>query len=715
MHKLVLLFSLFCTPSFAAQSPVEGKVVDSNQQPVPGANVYLKDTYDGASTDAVGNFSFSTSETGERILVVSFMGYQTQELLLQLPHHGSAISVTLQEAFNKLNGITVTAGAFGASDEKKGVTLRPLDVVTTAGATGDLIGAMNTLPGTQKVGETGRLFVRGGEGNETRTFVDGLWVQNPYAASTSNLPTRSRFSPFLFKGTLFSTGGYSAEYSQALSSTLALNTTDFQEESRTDISLMTVGGGLAHTFTGEKQALTADLSYTNLQPYFRLQKQNVTWDKAPESFSGSAVYRHKITKTGLLKVYATYSQSALAVQRLDDETLTRLVNTRVDNQFGYVNASYRDAIGKRWTVFAGAAYNYNADEFAIDVAPVAKTEKSVHLKNTWTFGWSERVAIRFGGESFLSRTDFRNDENRASISDQFLGAFGEADVYISRKLTAKVGVRLDYSALQTQTSVAPRLSVAYQTSENSQVSAAYGIFSQQPGSDWLRYNRQLPFEQATHYQLTYQRTKENRTFRAEAYHKQYDNLVQYDGATFSGISSVKGGGNGYARGLDVFWRDKQTVKNLEYWLSYSYLDTRRLYQNYPQAAVPTFASAHNLSVVTKYFVPAIRTQVGGSFSYTSPRPYHDPNQDGFNAQRTPAYVDVSVNASFLYRQHIIFHVSATNLPGRNNVFGYRFAQKPDASGAYRHEAIRQGAPRFLFVGVFITLSNNQAENQLETL
>jgi hypothetical protein len=94
------------------------------------------------------------------------------------------------------------------------------------GATADIAGALNTLPGTQKVGESGRLFVRGGDGNETRTFIDGLVVLDAYKPSAPNTPSRGRFLPFMFKGTSFSTGGYSAEYGQALSSALVLDSKD---------------------------------------------------------------------------------------------------------------------------------------------------------------------------------------------------------------------------------------------------------------------------------------------------------------------------------------------------------------------------------------------------------------------------------------------------------------------------------------------------------
>ena len=50
-----------------------------------------------------------------------------------------------------------------AGEEKRRTILKAVDIATTAGATADIAGALNTLPGTTKNGESGRLFVRGGQ------------------------------------------------------------------------------------------------------------------------------------------------------------------------------------------------------------------------------------------------------------------------------------------------------------------------------------------------------------------------------------------------------------------------------------------------------------------------------------------------------------------------------------------------------------------------
>src|SRR5690606_23454916 len=139
----------------------------------------------------------------------------------------------MRESVNTLDAVVISAGTFSAGDNSKITALKPLDIVTTAGSAGNIIAALQTLPGTQTVGEDGRLFVRGGEADETQTFVDGIRVAQPYGASTNELPTRGRFSPFLFSGISFSTGGYSAEYGEALSSVLLLNTQDEETQNKT--------------------------------------------------------------------------------------------------------------------------------------------------------------------------------------------------------------------------------------------------------------------------------------------------------------------------------------------------------------------------------------------------------------------------------------------------------------------------------------------------
>jgi len=78
--------------------------------------------------------------------------------------------------------------------------------------------------------------------------------------------------------------------------------------------------------------------------------------------------------------------------------------------------------------------------------------------------------------------------------------------------------------------------------------------------------------------LNFQYAKEGKTLRAEVYYKDYNNLVKYDTQIAQYNSVFSNNGFGYARGLDLFWRDGKSIKNLEYWISYSYIDSKRDYK-----------------------------------------------------------------------------------------------------------------------------------------
>jgi len=210
--------------------------------------------------------------------------------------------------------------------------------------------------------------------------------------------------------------------------------------------------------------------------------------------------------------------------------------------------------------------------------------------------------------------------------------------------------------------------------------------------------------------INYQYVKGNRTFRFETYYKSYSDLVKYDDPI-----KLTNEGTGAATGLELFWRDNESINRLDYWISYSYLDTKRNYLDFPYEATPTFASKHNVSLVAKYFVQKIKSQLGATYSFTSGRPYNDPNTSTFNQLRTPYYADLSFSWSYLPTTSVIVYFSCTNVLGRDNIFGYEYSRVPSADGSFNSRPIRQPAPRFLFLGIFITLSKDKSVNQLPSL
>jgi len=158
--------------------------------------------------------------------------------------------------------------------------------------------------------------------------------------------------------------------------------------------------------------------------------------------------------------------------------------------------------------------------------------------------------------------------------------------------------------------------------------------------------------------------------------------------------------------LDIFFRDQKTFSNGDYWISYSYIDTKRDYKNYPTTAIPTYVSNHNLSFVFKYWIEKISSQIGGSYSFASGRTYFNPNDNDFLSDRTKPYHDLSLNISYLtdiFKKFTIIHLLVSNVLGLDQVYQYRFQEVPGADGIYPSYEVKPPAKRFLFLGVFISI------------
>ena len=716
-YFLFLLATIFSAQSLLAQHEISGIIIDKKQQPIVGANIYIKGTYDGAVSDKNGQFVFTSEKTGTQILVISFLSFETKEISGEINDFKN-LQIQLVEKFDALNAVIINAGNFEAGTASEASVLKPLDIVTTAGSVGNIIAALETLPGTQSVGEDGRLFVRGGDASETQTFIDGLRVAQPYNASVRNIPSRGRFSPYLFKGMSFSTGGYSAEYGNALSSVLVMDTQEKAEEDNTELSFMSLGLGIGKTKNWEKSSITLNASYVNLGPYQSLIDQNIKFDKPFQSIAGEAVFRNQF-ENGLLKVYTAYDYSSFTVEQPIDGA-SQTVDLK-NNNF-YMNSSYQHSLGNKWHLFGGISYGNSQNDINLENEENAEivddTENSFHLKTKLSKRFTDKIKLNFGAEYFNTNFNqyYQTDTGdfEPNYTSGLFSVFTETDVYFTQNLAAKVGVRTTRDALLEKVYVSPRLSLAYKLDESQQISTAYGNFRQQVGQDYLKFNQDLFQQQAAHYILNYQFSKASITLRAEAYFKKYRDLLTYTGDEITYDSNFGNNGSGYAKGIDIFWRDGH-LKNLDYWVSYSFIDSKRKYQNYPEQVTPNYVANHNVSIVSKYWVQSLRSQVGFTYNFNSGRPYNDPNTLDFMSEKTSSYHSLNFNWAYLLNKQQILYVSVSNILGTKNIFGYDYANTPNASGKYTAKAVRPTADRFFFVGFFWTISDNKNRNQLDQL
>lgn len=708
---LILMPMSACMASYA-QATVNGKVTDSKGVPVSGASVSLENTLDGTTTDSAGNFSFTTGEQGMQALSVTEVGYldYMQPIDLSKPLDPLYL-IKMEPANNTIEGVTITAGTFGSSQGSQKTMLNPLEIVTTAGSLADPVAALQTIPGVQRNESQTGMMVRGGDASEAAVVVDGLTVQNPFFSDVPGVASRSRFNIFQFKGLSFSSGGYSARYGQAMSSILELNTLDLPEESTINLGANFAGlyASASKLFNDNSMGITGSASYTNLTPFYKLANTNFDFYKVPAGGAFSLGYGWKTKHNGLLKASANYSFNRSGIRIPNPFDPGDNINYGIsNNNFGSM-LTYSQTFNDKVKWFIGASYSYNNDEAQWDTFPYNNKDQRAQVRNEFTWYAAPSFSLLAGGELQHFSLTQTFDTFRNAIDETQLALYAEAEWRPKHWFAIRPGVRYEYSALLKTNTLAPRLSASVKTGRNGQVSVAGGLFYQSPNSNYLLQGYRPGQQYAVHYIANYFWTKNDRTLRIEAYYKSYEQLVlehsdtTYDPNDYRRIyGMVDNGGHGYADGAELFWRDKKTVKNLDYWISYSYVNTKRLYADFPVAATPGFIADHNLSIVTKYWVERWNTMISATYSYASGKPYYNPGGPVFLGDRTPSYNNLSLQASYVRsfkKWFAVFYVMVDNVTNQKNIYGYRYS----SDGSQRF-AMEPAMYRTVFFGVNLSLT-----------
>lgn len=727
-----LLFTFVFTFTLIAQITISGKVLGRNNKPLKDVSVTLKDTYDGATTDETGNYKFETSEKGSQTLIFSHPKFIEIEKSIQIEDKNLILNAELKESVSEIDAVVISAGSIEASDKKRATTLlTPIDVYTTAGANGQISSALETLPGVQKVGESEGLFVRGGTGTETKFFMDGNLVNNYFGNSVPGIKAMDRLNTSLFKGNVFSSGGYSAVYGQALSGVLALESIDLPERNAADfgISPIFASGGIQRVNQEKTHSYGISLGYSNLELMQKILKFNTDFEKAPQSFGGNGNFRIKTSRGGFIKYYGSYDTNSMKLSspNLDDETSSDKINQNGKNTFH--SLSYREKFG-RYTLNLGSSYTFN--------------QNILHFSNVDQNGSSpfnndiDSKGNYFNAKALIERKLFKISAIRAGIElnttkeetwvsiaqkkyefrDDITSLFAETDLGISNDLSLKIGARAENSSSINRWNFSPRFAMAYRISKEWTSSLAYGTFFQNPESRFFTENYQPNYQRADHYIFQVQRAADGRSLRLETYYKKYQDLIKTTTDFYRPIA-VNNNGSGYAKGVELFWRDKKSLKNIDYWVSYSYLDSKRDYLNYTESLFPNFAAKHTLSVVAKKFVTNWKTGFNISYNYNSGRPYYNfVTENGNTVLKNQGFVKdyQAVNFSLNYlpnlgkkdaRAFTVLVLSINNVLGTKNEFGYNFS-----SNGMKSRTIVPPTNTFVFIGAFISFGTDRTQEAI---
>jgi hypothetical protein len=242
---------IFILVAFSAKSlsqnmgSIKGKIIEqATKQPIIGANIILKNTQKGASTDTLGNFTISNIAEGNYSLSISYIGFETKiindiiivrektyYLETELFPSSTSLNEVAVKVFKNENISTMPVSTYSFSRE---------EISRNPGAQGDIFRAIGILPGVSSSGgQFSAIAVRGQGIRDNVYMIDDIpmfEVSHLEGSSSGfNDPNGGRFSifaPRVVDNAVFQGGGFSSQFGRKSSSYLGLGIKEGNKENK---------------------------------------------------------------------------------------------------------------------------------------------------------------------------------------------------------------------------------------------------------------------------------------------------------------------------------------------------------------------------------------------------------------------------------------------------------------------------------------------------
>jgi hypothetical protein len=693
-----------------AQTRLSGEIVDKQRMPLPGVIVSME--HESTVSDQAGKFTLSYPDTVKnRIVRFKAFGYKNKAMIINKGQQN--LRVVLLDSVYSLGGVTVSGLRYGRFSDYSAQTLQmsTFDIVTNPVAMADIIANMRVLPGVQANDNDGRLIIQGGNSDESQVYVNDLIVANPYSSSSKNAGVRSRFQSDLFEGIALQSGGFNAEFGQALSGVVNLNTKEREQmEAKTTLAASSVYAGVTHIDQKPSYAYRANLDYSNLALSRQLSGNAYDWTRDYQQVAADFFLTKEFSSSTKMTAQfnGSHASGAYAYATIDRLPL----ETALKQTYAYAQVNLYHRINEAFSL--AAAGNLIIDRSLLNEVQMPNDRLSTqeiwnHNKITLQYRyrqWVNRAGVEYIRNPYRERYEWGQGEHVARPVSDLFSVYDDFKLFLTNNLTASLGLRGEYSAYLREWNLAPRLYLAYRFNTRHIVSLSAGDYFQLPGMDYLKQSSNIDFASVSKITASYGYVKRSGKFQIDAYYKVYKDVVTYSEGPSAAFSNA-GSGRGY--GVDLFW--KNNFGRLEYWLAYSYNHTEKQYDYFPQPIAPPYVAPHSFNTTLKYWVGPLRSLIGANYNIASGAPYYDAAQPHAKLGTTPLRNRLDLSWSYLPTDWIVIHFGYQNVLGYENVYGYEYS----AITPGLRRAVTATDKRFLFLGIFFTFSASKTVNELKNL
>ncbi len=526
----LLVISALAFPVAYAEVRLTGRVTDANSAPVSGARIALHSSAASLQTvsDPTGVFQFDLTSPGDYSLSAEHEGYfQVKDRAIQLRDGANEVTLVLNPVREQFESVQVSASPPGIDFDKtvSEQVLSGADILEAPyPTTHSLRNAMRLLPNAIQ-DSAGGIHINGGGQEQVLYTLDGFNLNDPLTGRLE-----SRLSVEAVRSLEVSSGAIPAEFGKGSAATMAVKTGTGDDKLRYSGTNFVPGvashkGLVLQDWTPrfglsgpiEKGRAwfsdSADAQYTQhvIEELPRGHDRTASWNLSNLLHTQVNLTPSNIFYTGFLLNYSYAPRSGLSVldpppTTIDQRARQWFLHLKDQVYFGHgalaefgfaSNQTFRREIPQGHGLYLltpdGKSGNYYVDS-------IAKGSRDQFLTNVFlpSFHWHGSHQIKAGADldrvhywQNVQRTGYENfREDGTPVSEVRFGGSGllarsnyEASSYVEDtwklrpRLLVEAGVRQDWDALVGNTSVSPRLGVAWAPPrlQNTKISAGYAV------------------------------------------------------------------------------------------------------------------------------------------------------------------------------------------------------------------------------------------------
>jgi TonB family protein len=686
----------------AAEVTLRGTLLQrGNRVPINGASVSVDEGRWGAMADEKGHFEIAGIPVGPHQVVVAAAGFEKYETDEEVVEN----KVTEVTYYVRKQVFTPYETVVRGKREKKDVArveLRQEEIRLIAGTGGDAFRVVQDLPGVARVPYSfGLLVVRGGRPQDTRVYLDGVWI--PIMFHFAGLT--AVYNSDLLQELTFLPGNFGAHDGRAMGGVVEATSRTPSKEAfhgYANISLLDstllIEGPLSENWSF---AAAGRVSYVDvvLQEFLPSSVQFMT---APRYWDYQAKAEWA-PKNGKDRVSLQYFGGHDLMQLL--ATNAAMIDPEGRNDVGASADFQRLVLTWKHRVQAGLdnklTVGLGTDNATSNIGGDIHGELMLYnlqLRDALNWEISPSLSIEAGTDTYVGYYDNdvtsppfpRADEipdpvaSRQLIHSVDSGILFEPSIFVDASwkpfqgTRIVPGVRLDYEGTLNYFTVDPRLTLFQQIVEGTILKGAVGLYSQPPDFRFQQWSEKLgnPHLQAEHSISAMlgleQRITDSLHLDVQLYYKHLWNLL------WSSTNTVERGGQtvlerydnsglGRAYGFEIMLRQELTSRFFG-WIAYSYGRTERrstVLERQKNWFYGAYDQPHHLIVVASYklpydFVAGLRFQyVSGNLATPYGNAVYDADSDMFmaipgetNSVRGPDFIslDLRVDKRFVFQQ-----------------------------------------------------------------